>query len=122
MGIEEIEPDAGIGHHHGQKLLANSQPATLLADVEMANTPGARLLAERIAIQTAHANQLAVEKRPQQLFTRRVKAVLTPRQLSSSLRSMLKFSAILSAFRAIYPGSSGVTGSINRRDIAFPRY
>ena len=44
----------------------------------MANAPGARLLAEGIAVETAYAYQLTVKKRPQQLFARRVKAVLTP--------------------------------------------
>ena len=44
----------------------------------MANAPGARLLAEGIAVETAYAYQLAVKKRPQQLFARRVKAVFTP--------------------------------------------
>jgi len=101
MGIKKIKPDAGIRHHHGQKLFANALPTALFADVEMTNTSGARLLAERIAVEAAHAHQPAVKKRPQQLFTRRVKAVFTPLPVFSSLRSILKFNAILSAFRAI---------------------
>lgn len=78
MGIKKIKPDAGIRHHHGQKLFAYALPTALFADVEMTNTSGARLLAERIAIKAAHAHQPAVKKRPQQFFTRRVKAVFTP--------------------------------------------
>jgi hypothetical protein len=35
-----------------------------LADIEMANAPGPRLLAEGIAIQPAHPDQLPVTKAP----------------------------------------------------------
>lgn len=41
MGIEKIEPYAGIGHHHIEQLPADTLPATLFADIEMADATGA---------------------------------------------------------------------------------
>ena len=50
VGIEKIKPDAGIGHHDGEQLLADTQPTTAFADIEMADATVPRLLAERIAV------------------------------------------------------------------------
>ena len=77
MGVEKIKPDARIRHDNGEQLFPHALATAFLADIEMTDTPGARLLAERVAVQTAHADQFAVEKCPQQLFARCIKTVFT---------------------------------------------
>ena len=46
-----------------------------LGDIQMADATGPRLLAKRVDVKPAHADQLPVRKSPQQLFSRRVKTV-----------------------------------------------
>lgn len=56
MGIKEIEPCAGMRDDRDQQLLANSPAAMAIANIEMANAPGPRLLAEGVDVQTADPN------------------------------------------------------------------
>ncbi len=56
MGVKEIEPGAGMRDDRDQQLLANSLAAMAIANIEMANAPGPRLLAEGVDVQTADPN------------------------------------------------------------------
>ncbi len=75
MGVEKVEPGAGVGNDRDQQLLADPPAAVAFADVEMTNTPDPRLRTEGIAIDAAYPYQLVVHEGAQQGFARRVKAV-----------------------------------------------
>ena len=75
MGVEKVEPGAGVGDNRDQQLLADAPATIAFADVEVANAPGPRLRTEGIAIDAAYPYQLVVDEGAQQRFARRVKAV-----------------------------------------------
>ncbi len=54
--LRKIEPGAGMRDDRDQQLLANSTAAMAIANIEMANAPGPRLLAEGVDVQTADPN------------------------------------------------------------------
>lgn len=43
MGVEKVEPGAGVGDNRDQQLLADAPATVAFADVEVANAPGPRL-------------------------------------------------------------------------------
>lgn len=96
MGVEKVEPGAGVGDNRDQQLLADAPATIAFADVEVANAPGPRLRTEGIAIDAAYPYQLVVDEGAQQRFARRVKAVLPLCQFSARRRSILKCCSRLS--------------------------
>ncbi len=40
MGVEKVEPGAGVGDNRDQQLLADAPATVAFADVEVANAPG----------------------------------------------------------------------------------
>lgn len=118
MGVEKVEPGAGVGDNRDQQLLADAPATIAFADVEVANAPGPRLRTEGIAIDAAYPYQLVVDEGAQQRFARRVKAVLPLCQFSARRRSILKCCSRLSIRSAANPGASGVVAAINRGGIA----
>ncbi len=114
MGVEKVEPGAGVGDNRDQQLLADAPATVAFADVEVANAPGPRLRTEGIAIDAAYPYQLVVDEGAQQRFARRVKAVLPLCQFSAGRRSILKCCSRLSIRSAANPGASGVVAAINR--------
>lgn len=118
MGVEKVEPGAGVGDNRDQQLLADAPATVAFADVEVANAPGPRLRTEGIAIDAAYPYQLVVDEGAQQRFARRVKAVFAALQFSARRRSILKCCSRLSIRSAANPGASGVVAAINRGGIA----
>ncbi len=104
MGVEKVEPGAGVGDNRDQQLLADAPATIAFADVEVANAPGPRLRTEGIAIDAAYPYQLVVDEGAQQRFARRVKAVFAALPVFRQARSILKCCSRLSFVAPRTPG------------------